>query len=46
MFDRPRVIELAEMMGYVETAEWVRENRRLYAEGIFAGFVAVEEGGA
>lgn len=46
MFDRPRVIELAEMMGYDETAEWVRDHRRSYAEGIFAGFVVDEEGGA
>lgn len=40
MLDRPRVIELAEMMGYDETAAWVRDNRRLFAEGIFAGFRA------
>ncbi|OPZ87273.1 MAG: hypothetical protein BWY76_00544 [bacterium ADurb.Bin429] len=46
MLDRPRVIEIAEMMGYDETAEWLHENRRLYAEGIFAGFVADEKGGA
>lgn len=46
MFDRPRVIELAEMMGYNETVAWLRENRRLYAEGIFAGFVADHKGGA
>jgi len=46
MLDRPRVIEIAEMMGYDETAEWLRNNKRLYSEGIFAGFVADEEGGA
>ena len=46
MLDRPRVIELAEMMGYVETADWVRENRNLYAAAIFGGFVADEKGGA
>ncbi|HEX2950999.1 MAG TPA: DUF5049 domain-containing protein [Armatimonadota bacterium] len=40
MLDRPRVIELAEVMGYDETAVWVRDNRHLYAEGIFAGFRA------
>ena len=45
MLDRPRVIELAEMMGYDVTAEWLRENRRLYAEGIFAGFSLEEKGG-
>ena len=44
MFDRPRVIELAEMMGYAETAEWVRDHRSEYARLIFAG-VIVEEGG-
>jgi hypothetical protein len=38
MLARPRVIELAGMMGYDETAAWVRNNRRLYSEGIFAGF--------
>ena len=46
MLDRPRVIEIAELWGYDETAAWLRENRRLYAEGIFAGFVADEKGGA
>jgi len=46
MLDRPRVIELAEMMGYDETAEWVRTYRDRYAAGIFAGFIPVEEGGA
>jgi hypothetical protein len=45
MLDRPRVIELAEMMGYDETAEWVREHRSEYARLIFAG-VTVGEGGA
>jgi len=44
MLDRPRVIELAEMMGYDETAEWVRDHRSEYARLIFAG-VIVEEGG-
>ena len=44
MLDRPRVIELAEMMGYAETADWVRENRNLYAAAIFGGFVADEKG--
>jgi hypothetical protein len=33
-------------MGYDETAAWLRNNRGRYAEGVFAGFVAVEEGGA
>lgn len=46
MLDRPRVIELAEMMGYDKTAEWLRTNRRAYCEGIFAGFIPDEKGGA
>jgi len=46
MLDRPRVIEIAEMMGYDETAEWLRENRNLYAQGIFQGFRVIEEGEA
>ena len=46
MLDRPRVIEIAEMMGYDETADWVRHHPRSYAAGIFAGFIPVEEGGA
>lgn len=46
MLDRPRVIELAEMMGYDETADWLRANRTAYSEGVFAGFVPGEEGGA
>ena len=44
MFDRPRVIELAEMMGYDETAEWVRTNRDRYARLLFHG-VTIDEGG-
>jgi len=44
MCDRPRVIEIAEMMGYNETAAWVRDHRSEYAALIFAG-VTVEEGG-
>jgi len=44
MLDRPRVIEIAELWGYDETAEWLHENRNLYAHGIFQGFQVVEEG--
>ena len=43
MLDRPRVIELAEMMGYDETAEWLRNNKHRYAELIFCGMVVEEE---
>jgi hypothetical protein len=45
MLDRPRVIEIAELWGYDETAKWLRANRKAYAEGIFAGFVPDEKGG-
>jgi hypothetical protein len=38
MLDRPRVAEIADAMGYAETARWVRENRDLYARAIFHGF--------
>lgn len=39
MLDRPRVAEIAEEMGFETCARWVRENRELYARGIFEGFV-------
>ncbi len=38
MLDAPRVIELALQMGHVDTAMWVYDNRKLYAQAIFAGF--------
>ena len=38
MFDVNRVMELALEMGFVDTAFWVCENRRLYATGIIQGF--------
>jgi hypothetical protein len=38
MLDRPRVAEIADEMGYAESARWVRENRDLYARAIFQGF--------
>jgi hypothetical protein len=45
MLDRPRVMEIAELWGYAETAEWLRANRTAYCEGIFAGFIPDEKGG-
>jgi hypothetical protein len=42
MLDRPRVIEIAEMMGEDETAAWVNANRQGYATGLFQGFAADE----
>jgi hypothetical protein len=44
MFDRSRVIEIAELWEYDETAAWLRVNRNLYAQGIFQGFQVIEEG--
>jgi len=44
MFDRPRVIELLEAMGFDEAAEWVSEHRNEYANGIFQGFRAMSPG--
>ena len=38
MLDRPMVIELARKLGFPEAAEWIENNRKLYAEGIFKGF--------
>jgi hypothetical protein len=42
MLDRPRVIEIAEMMGEDETAAWLRANRQQYSVGLFQGFAADE----
>jgi cephalosporin-C deacetylase-like acetyl esterase len=44
MLDRPRVIALATMMGYDETAMWLRTHREAYAVGVFQGFQVIEEG--
>lgn len=38
MLDRPAVAEIAEEMGFEESARWVREHRDLYARAIFHGF--------
>jgi hypothetical protein len=45
MLDRPRVAEIADEMGYAESARWVREHRDLYARGIFQGFVVIDKPG-
>jgi hypothetical protein len=42
MMDVPAVARLAQGMGYDEAAQWVRSNRKSYAEGFFHGFEAVE----
>ena len=38
MLDRKAVADIAGSMGFNPVAEWVRENRELYARGIFEGF--------
>ncbi len=43
MLDWPVVARLAEEMGFETAAEWVANNKRLYAEGIFRGFEAEED---
>ena len=43
MLDRPRVAELAEDLGFQESAEWVRANRELYARAVFNGFRVADE---
>lgn len=45
MFDRPRVIELLEEMGFDKSADWVRNHKTEYANGIFQGFEAVDNPG-
>lgn len=43
MLDRPRVAEIAEDMGFDQTAAWVTANRDLYARGIFRGFAPEDD---
>lgn len=38
MLDVPEVIHYAEMLGCPETANWIREHRSEYAQGVFTGF--------
>ena len=45
MLDRPRVAKLADFFGFEEAASWVEANRAAFAQGIFQGFVAQEDGG-
>ncbi len=45
MLDRTVVAEIADGMGYEQAARWVRENRDLYARGIFHGFEVIEKPG-
>ena len=43
MLDRPMVAKLAAEMGFFDTAEWLLDHRKEYAEGIFRGFEPEEE---
>jgi hypothetical protein len=42
MLDHQAVQEIAERLGYAETALWVGENRHEYLEGVSRGFVVAE----
>jgi hypothetical protein len=42
MLDHQAVQEIADRLGYAETALWVRENRHEYLEGVSRGFVVAE----
>ena len=41
MLARPVVIKLARELGFPEAANWIENNRKLYAEGVFKGFTAI-----
>lgn len=43
MLDRPMVERLAREMGFENEAAWIEGNKKLYAEGLFRGFVPVAE---
>ena len=43
MLDRPVVAKLARAFGYGATAQWIEENPRAYAEGVFRGFTVAGE---
>ena len=43
MLDHEAVQEIAERLGYPETALWVREHQHEYLEGVSRGFVVAEE---
>jgi hypothetical protein len=40
MLDTPGVIRCAEKLGFAETANWIRENKDRYWDGVFVGFEA------
>lgn len=42
MLDHQAVQDIADRLGYPETASWVRENRQAYLEGVSRGFVVAK----
>jgi len=40
MLDTSGVIRSAEQLGFSETANWIRENKNRYWDGVFVGFEA------
>ena len=42
MFDRVLAAKIADAMGCMDTADWIRANRDLYFEALFRGFEASE----
>ena len=42
MLDYQAVQDIANRLGYPETASWVRENRQAYLEGVSRGFMVTE----
>jgi adenylate cyclase class IV len=42
MLDHQAVQDIADRLGYPETALWVRKNRQAYLEGVSRGFVVAE----
>jgi adenylate cyclase class IV len=38
MFDVKGVIEIAKALGFKEAAEWIKENKKAYSQGIMQGF--------
>lgn len=43
MLDRVSVAEVADWLELPVTARWVRANPRVYAEGVFRGFEALDD---
>lgn len=41
MLNVPEVIRYADRLGYPQTANWIREHKKPYAEGVFQGFEAI-----